>query len=121
MRKKLEKKVEILKNKVDKFIEDKKKKNQYIKPYDIETSGSETFYNFYVYPTSKLLNEVSNHYLTVKNYKKSSNKDYIPVEKTEHTRKKTFVYDFNGSVQKVLTNNLLNIYRQQKITFKLTI
>ena len=97
---KLEKKVEVLKIKVDKFIEEKKKKKQYIKPYDIVTSGSETFYKFYFYPTSKLLTEVSDHYLIVKNYKKSANKDYIPIEKTEHTRKKTFVYDFNGSIQK---------------------
>ena len=80
-----------------------------------------TFYKFYFYPTSKLLSEVSDHYLIVKNYKKSANKDYIPIEKTEHTRKKTFVYDFNGSIQKVLSNYLLNIYRQQKFTFKLTI
>jgi hypothetical protein len=55
---KLEKKVLVLKNKVDKFIEDKKKKKQYIKPYDIETSGSLTFYKFYFYPTSKLLTEL---------------------------------------------------------------
>ena len=63
---KLEKKVEVLKIKVDKFIEEKKKKKQYIKPYDIEHG----IYIFYVEPTTKLLNEVSEHYLTVKNYKK---------------------------------------------------
>ncbi len=44
------------------------------------------------------------------------NRDYIPIEKTEHTRKKTFkfVYDFNhhdsdGNVTKILGNFLLNI------------
>ena len=49
------------------------------------------------------------------------NKDYVPIEKTEHTRKKTFVYPFNGNVTKILNNDLMNIYKQQKFTFKLTI
>jgi hypothetical protein len=64
---------------------------------------------------------VSEHYLTVKNYKKGNNKDYIPIEKTEHTRKKTFTYDFNGGVSKMLGVYLMNIYKQQKFTFKLTV
>ena len=45
-----------------------------------------------LYIMTKLLHEVSEHYLTVKNYKRGNNKDYIPIEKTEHTRKITFVY-----------------------------
>ncbi len=53
-------------------------------------------------PTEPLLHEVSGHYLQVKYYKKNSNKDYIPLEKTAHTRKKTFIYDFNGNVLKPL-------------------
>jgi hypothetical protein len=61
----------------------------------------------------------SEDYLSFKKYK--IGKDYIPIEKTEHTRKKTFVYDFNGNFTKILGNYLLNIYRQQIFTFKLTI
>ncbi len=38
----------------------------------------------------------------------------------KNTRKKTFVYDFNGNVTKDL-GNIIYIYRQQKYTFKLTI
>jgi predicted RNA-binding protein Jag len=69
------------------------------------------------------LKTVSEDYLNFKNYKIGSNKDYptFAFEKTEHTRKKTFDYDFNGNFTKILGNYLLNIYRQQKFTFKLTI
>ena len=35
---------------------------------------------------------VPNNYMQI-----GSNKDYLPIEKTEHTRKKTFVYAFNGN------------------------
>jgi hypothetical protein len=52
-----------------------------IKPYDIDTDGT---YKLYFQPTEPLLNEVSEHYLLVKNYKKGSNKDDIPIEKTEN-------------------------------------
>ena len=61
------------------------------------------------------LKTVSEDYLNFKKYKRGANKDYIPIEKTEHTRKKTFVYDFNGNFTEILGNYLLNIYRQQKI------
>ena len=113
---KLEKKNQELLQKIDKIIEIKKKKT-IIKPYDIDNG----FYKFYVEPTEPLLREVSEHYLLVKNYKKGNNKDYIPIEKTEHTRKKTFTYDFNGGVSKMLGIYLMNIYKQQKFTFKLTV
>ncbi len=66
-------------------------------------------------PTSEQLSEVSEHFLKVKEYKKGANKDYKPIEKTEHTRKKTFIYDFNGNVTNISSNYLLNIYRQQKL------
>ena len=85
---KLEKKNQELLQKIDKIIEVKKKK-AIIKPYDIDNG----YYKFYVEPTDPLLREVSEHYWTVKNYKKGNNKDYIPIEKTDHTRKKTFTYD----------------------------
>jgi len=88
-----------------------------IKPYEIKFPS----YIFYKQPTSEQLHEVSEHFLKVKEYKKGTNKDYTPLEKTEHTRKKTFVYDFNGNVTKILGDYLLNLYRQQKFTFKLTI
>ena len=67
---KLEKKNKELLQKIDKIIEVKKQK-AIIKPYDID-NGS---YKFYVEPTEPLLREVSEHYLTVKNYKKGNNKD----------------------------------------------
>ena len=51
----------------------------------------------------------------------SNNKDYIPIEKTEYTRKKTFIYDFDGGVTKILGIYLMKIYKQQKFTFKSTI
>ena len=113
---KLEKKNQELLQKIDKIIEIKRKKT-FIKPYDIDNG----YYKFYVEPTDPLLREVSEHYLTVKNYKKGNNKDYMPIEKTDHTRKKTFTYDFNGGVTKALGVYLMNIYKQQKFTFKLTV
>ncbi len=48
-------------------------------------------------------------YLNFKNYKRGNYKDYIPIEKTEHTRKKTFVYDLNGYVTKISCYYLLNL------------
>ena len=91
--------------------------NTYVKPYDIDGLS----YLFNVQPTTEHLTEVSNHYLTVKKYKRDINRDYEPKEQTEHKRKKTFVYDFNGSVTKILGKYLYNIFNQQKFTFKLTI
>ena len=69
---------------------------------------------FYQPVTESYLYKVSEEYLKITKYKIGSNKDYIPLEKKEHTRKKTFVYPFND-------NYLMNIYEQQKFTFKLTI
>jgi hypothetical protein len=72
-----------------------KRKKTVIKAYDIDNAG---FCIFYVRPAETLLHEVSDHCLQVKYYKKKSNKDYTPLEKTAHTRKKRFIYDFNGIV-----------------------
>jgi hypothetical protein len=47
------------------------------------------------------LKTVSEDYFNFKHYKRGNNQDYIPIEKTEHTRKKTLVYDFNGNVTKI--------------------
>jgi hypothetical protein len=103
---------------VNKIKEVNNKKNEVIvKPYIIEFP----FYKFYKGPTTEQLNEVSEHFLTAKIYKKGINRDYAPIEKTVHTRKKIFIYDFNGGVTKLLGTYLMNIYKQQKFTFKLTI
>ena len=75
-----------------------------VKPYEIDLP----FYKFYKEPTSSQLYEASEHFLKVKKYKRGANKDYTPIEKTEHTRKKTFIYDFNG-ITKLLSNYLLNM------------
>ena len=72
-------------------------------------------------PTEDELMLMSEEYLKFIKYTIGQNKDYIPIEKTEHTRKKTFVFPFNGNVQKSLATNLLNIYKQQKFTFKVAI
>ena len=51
----------------------------------------------------------------MKQYKKGINRDYVPTEKTEHTRKKTFVYDFNGNIIRTVGNYLMDIYISSKI------
>ena len=101
--------------------------NNNLVPYERVYNGVEVYYKFYKFVNKyDLINEndlktVSEDYLNFKNYKIGSNKDYLPIEKTEHTRKKTFVYAFNGNITKILNNYLMNIYKQQKFTFKLTI
>jgi len=97
--------------------------NNKLLPYEriITSDLDNVYYKFYNYMNEQDLKIVSEDYLKFKNYKIGSNKDYVPTEKTEHTRKKTFVYPFNGNFTKLLGNYLLNIYRQQKFTFKLTI
>ena len=91
--------------------------NNKLLPYEriITDDLDHVYYKFYKYMNEQDLKTVSEDYLKFKNYKRGSNKDYIPIEKTEHTRKKTFVYDFNGNFTKVLGNYLLNIYKNQKI------
>ena len=79
------------------------------------------YFHFYNFITEDYLYKISEDYLKFKNYKIGSNKDYVPIEKTEHTRKKTFVFPFTGNITKILSNYLMNIYKQQKFTFKLTI
>ena len=101
--------------------------NNNLVPYERVYNGVEVYYKFYKFVNKyDLINEndlktVSEDYLNFKNYKIGSNKDYLPIEKTEHTRKKTFVHPFNGNFTKLLGNYLLNIYKNQKFTFKLTI
>ncbi len=61
------------------------------------------------------LKTVSGDYLNFENYKRGDNKDYTLIETTEHTRKKTFVYGFNGNVSNFLGDYSLNTYRQQNL------
>ncbi len=37
--------------------------------------------------TEEILKEISEDYLNFKNYNSGDNKDYTPIEKTEHTRR----------------------------------
>ena len=110
-------KKEVLKNNKEVLNNNKLLPYERIITYDLDN----VYYKFYNYMNEQDLKIVSEDYLKFKNYKIGSNKDYVPTEKTEHTRKKTFVYPFNGNFTKLLGNYLLNIYRQQKFTFKLTI
>ena len=74
--------------------------------------------------TEKSLEQTSNHYLNFRDFKMPANKNYMPWEKTEHTRKKTVFLPFNYDIyQNDLTqfkNYLYQIYNDQKFTFKLT-
>jgi len=113
---KLEKKVLVLKNKVDKFIEDRKQSK--IKPYQIEPNGNNDLsYRFFINPTAKLLNEVSEHYLQYKNFRLPTNKDYIPLEQTAHSRKLVISYTFNGDIA-ILNKYLQDVFNNQKHTLK---
>ena len=93
------------------------KKYDNLVPYEgfINEKGDNIHFRFFNHITDEYLYKVSEEYLNIKQYKIGNNKDYIPIEKTEHTRKKTFVYAFNGGVQKVLSTYLMNIYNNQKI------
>ena len=107
---------------IDKQIEDKKQ--QSMKPYKIEYFGKDPFYTIYTSLVNnrkeEIVEELSNHYLSYKKYVIKQNRDYTPWEKTPHTRKKTFVYDFNGKVE-ILNQYLNEIYKKQKFTFKITL
>ena len=114
------------KKELDKIFEknaDKLKQYDNLVPYKgfINEKGDTIYYHFYNPVTESYLYKVSEEFLKIKKYEIGSNKDYLPIEKTEHTRKKTFVYAFNGNIIKILNNYLMNIYKQQKFTFKLTI
>jgi hypothetical protein len=73
-------------------------------PYEgfVNDKGDSIYFHFYNHITDEYLYKVSEEYLEIKKNKIGSNKDdYIPIEKTEHTRKKTFDYPFNGNVTKI--------------------
>jgi len=64
--------------------------NTVLIPYDriITDKLDNVYYKFYTYLTDNYLEIVSTDYLNFKKYKLGSNKDYIPIEKKEHARKK---------------------------------
>ena len=75
-------------------------------------------------PTDVVLQKSSAHYLKFKDFKFPTDKNYVPWEKTEHSRKKTlylpFEYDIYNKDLSQFKNYLLKIYNDQKFTFKLT-
>ncbi len=74
--------------------------------------------------TEKSLEKTSDHYLKFRDFKMPVNKNYIPWEKTQHTRKKTVFLPFNYDIYKndltQFKSYLYQIYNDQKFTFKLT-
>ena len=103
------------KNKLDEI-------NDRIDPFKVVIKGDHARYLTKNEPTDLTLKKSSDHYLRFKNFNFPANKDYIPIEKTEHARKKTFYLPFNYDIyNKDLTqfkNDLYNIYNQQKYTLK---
>ena len=75
-------------------------------------------------PTDIVLQKSSDHYLKFKDFKFPTDKNYVPIEKTEHSRKKTiylpFEYDIYNKDLSQFKNYLLKIYNDQKFTFKIT-
>ena len=120
--KKQENKIKSFDTKINDFLERDKKAHS--KLYDITYFGGSPFYT--VYNTivkdrkAEIVEECSNHYLSFKKYKLKKSFDYKPWEKTPHTRKKTFVYAFDGNIE-TLTRCLYDIYNKQKLTFKITL
>jgi uncharacterized membrane protein YgcG len=83
--------------KVEKVIKEKKQKLNR-PPYDIKIKNSFVEYLFYEEPTGTDINNTSNHFLTFEKYTLRKQSDYKPWEKTEHNRKKTFVYQIDNNV-----------------------
>ena len=69
---------------------------------------------------ARYIGEASDHYLDFKNYKVGAHRDYVPWEKVEHARKKTFSFAFDGDIA-TLNNQLYDIYNNQKHTFKINV
>ena len=74
--------------------------------------------------TSKIIVNTSDHYLKFKDFKLPTNKNYVPWEKTEHSRKKTqflpFSYDIYKRDLSQFSSYLHQIFNDQKFTFKIT-
>ena len=73
--------------------------------------------------TDKIIVNTSDHYLKFKDFKLPTNKNYVPWEKTEHSRKKTqflpFSYDIYKRDLSQFSSYLHQIFNDQKITFKI--
>ena len=120
--KKQEKKIKEIKVKIDEFKQkrEQQKQNIYIKILDAKNVD----YYFKSEITEQSLVKTSDHYLKFRDFKMPANKNYMPWEKTEHTRKKTVFLPFNYDIYQndlsQFKNYLYQIYNDQKFTFKLT-
>ena len=81
-----------LKEKEKEFKEVSEKIDAKITPYKIKIIGDQVLYLVRNEPTEIILKQTSDHFLTFKDFKFPKNRDYVPFEKKEHTRKKTFIY-----------------------------
>jgi hypothetical protein len=81
------------------FKNDNNNDNNQLLPYErnITDNLDDVHYRFYQYMNKNDLKKVRRLFKFQKIYSEN-NKDNIQIEKTEHTRKKTFVYDLNGNV-----------------------
>ena len=122
--KKIKENRQVKKLKEKEFKEVSEKIDAKITPYKIKIIGDQVLYLVRNEPTEIILKQTSDHFLTFKDFKFQKNRDYVPFEKKEHTRKKTFYLPFNYDIyNRDLTqfkNDLYKIYNEQKFTFKLT-
>ena len=122
--KKVKENRQVKKLKEKEFKEVSEKIDAKITPYKIKIIGDQVLYLVRNEPTEIILKQTSDHFLTFKDFKFPKNRDYVPFEKKEHTRKKTFYLPFNYDIyNRDLTqfkNDLYKIYNEQKFTFKLT-
>jgi hypothetical protein len=96
--KKVKENRQVKKLKEKEFKEVSEKIDAKITPYRVEINGSHVLYLLKKEPTEIILKKTSDHYLTFKDFKFPKNKDYVPFEKTEHTRKKTFYLPFTYDI-----------------------
>ena len=99
-----------------------KKRN--INNHVIRILGDDVKYLFYNLPTGDEIKNTSDHYLSFKKYSLRKTSDYKPWQKTEHNRKKTFVYaiesDVINSYEKMKEQKDIKvIIQQEKWIFKL--
>ena len=122
--KKIKENRQVKKLKEKEFKEVSEKIDAKITPYKIKIIGDQVLYLVRNEPTEIILKQTSDHFLTFKDFKFPKNRDYVPFEKTEHTRKKTFylpfTYDIYNRDLTQFKNDLYKIYNEQKFTFKLT-
>ena len=88
--KKVKENRQVKKLKEKEFKEVSEKIDAKITPYKIKIIGDQVLYLVRNEPTEIILKQTSDHFLTFKDFKFPKNRDYVPFEKKEHTRKKTF-------------------------------